>query len=284
MRNRLSYANVMATLAVFVALGGSSYAAIKVTGKNVTNGSLTGADIKKHSVQLNRLRESLPPGDQGAKGDQGPKGDQGIPGLKGDQGIQGLKGDTGPSTGPAGGVLASNYPNPTFATGAKAPDADAVDGVSSEDLIQGNGRVSQGSWLDFANDQLAEVYSDPSSRFKLVYSCPLVPTGTHTLGVRSTSNAAADLITLNDSATPAVTRLAAGADSTVTVARAGSYTTFRLAWGDAIATVTVFSAHGDSVPGHDPNSCYGNAQVVYTTFDPTPAVAAGTAKSDRRHR
>jgi|tagenome__1003787_1003787.scaffolds.fasta_scaffold20892512_2 hypothetical protein len=278
MRQRLSYANVMATLAVFVALGGSSYAAIKITGKNVRNGSLTGADIKKHSVQLNRLRESLPTGGQGPKGDQGPKGgqgdqgdqgpkgDQGIQGLKGDQGLQGLKGDTGPSTGPAGGVLAGNYPNPTFATGAKAPDADAVDGVSSENLIQGKGRVSQGSWLDFANDQLAEVYSDPSGRFKLVYSCPLVPAGTHTLGVRSTSNAAADLITLNDSATPAVTRLAAGADGTVTVARTGSYTTFRVAWGDAIATVTVFSAHGDSVPGHDPNSCYGNAQVVYTTF------------------
>lgn len=36
----------MATVAVFVALGGSSYAAIKVTGKNVPKDALTGADIK----------------------------------------------------------------------------------------------------------------------------------------------------------------------------------------------------------------------------------------------
>jgi hypothetical protein len=79
MRQRLSYSNVMATLAVFVALGGTSFAAIKITGKNVTNGSLTGADIKKHSVQLNRLLGSLPAGTQGPKGDQGSKGDAGAP-------------------------------------------------------------------------------------------------------------------------------------------------------------------------------------------------------------
>ena len=31
LRSRLTYANVMATIAVFVALGGTSYAAIKIT-------------------------------------------------------------------------------------------------------------------------------------------------------------------------------------------------------------------------------------------------------------
>lgn len=36
----------------------------------------------------------------------------------GPQGGRGDPGPTGPSTGPAGGALASNYPNPTLATGA----------------------------------------------------------------------------------------------------------------------------------------------------------------------
>jgi hypothetical protein len=44
---RLSYANLMATIAVFIALGGSSYAALRVTGRNVPKDALTGADIKK---------------------------------------------------------------------------------------------------------------------------------------------------------------------------------------------------------------------------------------------
>lgn len=39
MRLKLSYANVMATIAMFVALGGTSYAAIRITGANVKNES-----------------------------------------------------------------------------------------------------------------------------------------------------------------------------------------------------------------------------------------------------
>ena len=47
---RLSYANVMATAADFVAQGGSSYAAAEITGKDVRDGSLTGADIRNNSL------------------------------------------------------------------------------------------------------------------------------------------------------------------------------------------------------------------------------------------
>jgi hypothetical protein len=86
MRRHLTYSNVIATLALFIALGGSSYAAIKITGRNVTDGSLTGKDIKKRSVALNRLKGKLPRGAQGLKGDAGAKGD---PGATGDAGPAG---------------------------------------------------------------------------------------------------------------------------------------------------------------------------------------------------
>ncbi len=39
LRSRLSFANVTALSALFVALGGSSYAAVKVNGKNIKNRS-----------------------------------------------------------------------------------------------------------------------------------------------------------------------------------------------------------------------------------------------------
>jgi hypothetical protein len=58
LRARLTYANVMATIAVFVALGGSSYAAIKVSGKNVKDRSLTGRDVKKNSLTGKEIKES----------------------------------------------------------------------------------------------------------------------------------------------------------------------------------------------------------------------------------
>lgn len=50
MRRHLSYPNVMASIAVFVALGGSSYAAVKISGKDVRNNSLTGKDVRNSSL------------------------------------------------------------------------------------------------------------------------------------------------------------------------------------------------------------------------------------------
>ncbi len=75
MRPKLTYANVMATIAVFVVLGGASYAAVKlpknsvgskqikknsvtttkikngtVTGPKIANGAITGAQVKEGSL------------------------------------------------------------------------------------------------------------------------------------------------------------------------------------------------------------------------------------------
>ena len=77
-RDRLTYANVMSTLAVFIALGGSSYAALKVgskeindgavrsvdlrnndvRGKDVRNGTLTGRDVKPNGIAGGSINES----------------------------------------------------------------------------------------------------------------------------------------------------------------------------------------------------------------------------------
>jgi hypothetical protein len=93
-RARLTYANVMATVAVFVALGGSSYAALTVTGKNVKDSSLTGRDVKNGSLTTSDVKNSsllatdfksgqLPKGAQGASGSPGAPGSPGSPGAPG---------------------------------------------------------------------------------------------------------------------------------------------------------------------------------------------------------
>jgi hypothetical protein len=124
LRSSLTYANVMATVAVFVALGGSSYAALRVTGKNVPRDALTGADIKNltgRDVRNNSLtgadvknlrsadiangrllaedfaQGQLPKGETGATGATGPKGDTGATGATGAQGPAGDIGPRGPS-------------------------------------------------------------------------------------------------------------------------------------------------------------------------------------------
>lgn len=47
---RPSTALVVAFAALFTALGGTSYAALKITGANVANGTLTGADVHNRSL------------------------------------------------------------------------------------------------------------------------------------------------------------------------------------------------------------------------------------------
>lgn len=86
-RFRLTYANAAASLALFVALGGSSYAAVAITGKQVRDGSLSGRDIRdgsltgrdvgNHSLLARDFKSGQLP--QGAKGDPGPPGPAGTP-------------------------------------------------------------------------------------------------------------------------------------------------------------------------------------------------------------
>ncbi len=53
-----SPALVVACIALFVALGGSAYAAVVISGKNVKNYSLTGKDIKKDGIGGVTVKES----------------------------------------------------------------------------------------------------------------------------------------------------------------------------------------------------------------------------------
>jgi hypothetical protein len=48
---RPTYSGVTATLALFIALGGSSYAAISISGADVRNGSLTGSDVRNGTLK-----------------------------------------------------------------------------------------------------------------------------------------------------------------------------------------------------------------------------------------
>jgi hypothetical protein len=93
---RPSHAVVVAYLALFVALGGSSYAALTVTGKNVKDSSLTGKDIKNNSLTGSDVK-GIKSGDvtdrsllaKDFKAGQLPAGPQGLQGRRGDAGAPG---------------------------------------------------------------------------------------------------------------------------------------------------------------------------------------------------
>jgi len=58
LRRRLTYANVVATLALFIALCGTSYAALQLTGRDIRDSSLTGRDLLRDSVGGRPIKES----------------------------------------------------------------------------------------------------------------------------------------------------------------------------------------------------------------------------------
>ena len=106
LHTRLTFANVVSVLALFVALGGSSYAAIQVTGKNVRNSSLTGKDLRNNSITGADVRNrsllaadfkpgQLPTGTQGPQGTPGTAGAQGARGPQGEPGAPGEPGEPG---------------------------------------------------------------------------------------------------------------------------------------------------------------------------------------------
>jgi hypothetical protein len=54
----LTYANVMSTMAVFIALGGSSYAAIKINGSSIRNRSIPAAKLRYNTLGGREINES----------------------------------------------------------------------------------------------------------------------------------------------------------------------------------------------------------------------------------
>jgi len=51
------YANVTATLALLVAMSGTTYAAVAVTGRDIRNGTIRGVDIAKGTITSSKLRD-----------------------------------------------------------------------------------------------------------------------------------------------------------------------------------------------------------------------------------
>jgi hypothetical protein len=155
-RKRLTFANVVSVLALFVALGGTSYAAIKITGKNVKNSSLTGKDIKNSSLTTSDVKNrSLLSKD--FKAGQLPAGPRGADGKNGTNGFGVLSYPFGltdpiPDGDPPDSGSIPCDPG-TFPTGGDAfafgpdPDNDPVPGVVTSDGINVDGNGTPDGWF-----------------------------------------------------------------------------------------------------------------------------------------
>lgn len=110
---RLTYANVMSTAAVFLALSGGAYAAVSLSRNSVRSahiapGQVKAADIARGAVTGAKVRDgSIGPADLRVAPERGPAGPAGPAGAPGPQGPPGAAGADAPAGGPtpAAGVF-----------------------------------------------------------------------------------------------------------------------------------------------------------------------------------
>ena len=75
-------------IAVFLGLGGSAFAASKITSAQIKDGTITGRDIKRNSIGSAQLTDEAESGLVGDPGPAGPQGPAGAPGPAGMGGVQ----------------------------------------------------------------------------------------------------------------------------------------------------------------------------------------------------
>ena len=115
LRKHLTYANVMATIAVFIALGGSSYAAVKLSRNSVgatqiRKGAVGASELRRGAVRSSDVRNgglSVRDLSAAARAD--------LRGAQGPTGVPGPEGAAGPATpqyfasfGAGGGKISGN--------------------------------------------------------------------------------------------------------------------------------------------------------------------------------
>jgi hypothetical protein len=121
--------NLLAYIALFVALGGTSYAVARlpansVGAKQIKRNAVRSSDVKNFALLARDFkRGELPKGARGPKGDPGSKGDPGPKGEPGARGSAGPRGERGPSDLFAAAFLPVSIP-PTATTPFSLADID----------------------------------------------------------------------------------------------------------------------------------------------------------------
>ena len=172
---RLSYANVVASLALFLALGGAAYAATQlpkasVGTRQLKKGAVTAAKVRSGSLLASDFKAGqLPSGPQGARGPVGPAGPAGAAGASNVLTRYGTEVslETGHGKGsfagcaPGEAVTGGGYEfiegdpaSPSYVVGADRPSLEATPGIHA---LPADGAEATG-WLVFVTNTTGSTF------------------------------------------------------------------------------------------------------------------------------
>jgi hypothetical protein len=160
------YATVASTAALVVALGGTSYAAVMITGHDIKNGTVTTQDVKNHDLRLKDLATGARAHLKGAPGSQGPAGPQGSQGPVGPSNAYSVYNDLPTTLGSVKTLLTLSIPPGSYVVNAKA-------------MLSGTGAISQctlvapgGLDYDYAQTSSTESYATVANQLVLTTTSP----------------------------------------------------------------------------------------------------------------
>lgn len=163
-KHRPSPALVLALLALFVALGGTSYAVAtgSIDSREIKNNTVRSGDTRDRTLLVRDFASRTLTALKGSQGPQGATGPQGSTGPQGPQGATGATGATGPPgpTGATGATGATGPPGPTgtvterLGTAVLLNDGDDNDnytiGTASASCVAGERAIAGGGvWQSY---------------------------------------------------------------------------------------------------------------------------------------
>jgi hypothetical protein len=163
-RRRIRYADVMSTIAVFMALSGVAYAAVKlpadsVGAKQIKRGAVRGDEVRNGSLGADDFKAGvLPSAQSGSDGESGADGADGSDGSDGSNGADGAAGPQGPAgpAGPAGPQGPAGAEGPPGAQGL--PGTARVYGVIDPTCSGGVCTVTKNNGINGVRRILAGMY------------------------------------------------------------------------------------------------------------------------------